>query len=91
MYYNLYHASDLCKIVKFLREIESIEFECNAYVLVLVQIDLIHFEHTKCISSTSIKTAHGYIVLHAVCHACRAVRCLFFEQLFCSRRTVAEQ
>ncbi len=25
-------------------------------VLVLVQIDLIHFEHTKCISSTSIKT-----------------------------------
>ncbi len=26
------------------------------FVLVLVQIDLIHFEHTKCISSTSIKT-----------------------------------
>ena len=25
------------------------------FVLVLVQIDLIHFEHTKCISSTSIK------------------------------------
>jgi hypothetical protein len=24
--------------------------------IVLVQIDLIHFEHTKCISSTSIKT-----------------------------------
>ncbi len=36
-------------------------------------------------------TAHGYIVLHAVCPACRVVRCLFFEQ-FCSRRTVvAEQ
>ena len=56
MYYNLYHASDLCKIIRFLREIECIEFECNAFVLVLVQIDLIHFEHTKCISSTSIKT-----------------------------------
>ena len=27
-----------------------------AFVLVLVQIDLIHFEHTKCISSTIIKT-----------------------------------
>ncbi len=26
------------------------------FVLVLVQIDLLHFEHTKCISSTSIKT-----------------------------------
>ncbi len=26
------------------------------FVLVLVQIDLIHFEHTKCISSTLIKT-----------------------------------
>jgi hypothetical protein len=56
MYYNLYHASDLRKIVIFLRKIECIEFECNAFVLVLVQIDLIHFEHTKRISSTSIKT-----------------------------------
>jgi hypothetical protein len=26
------------------------------FVLVLVQIDLIHFKHTNCISSTSIKT-----------------------------------
>ncbi len=49
MYYNLYHASDLCEIIRFLREIESIEFECNAFVLVLVQIDLIHFEHIKCV------------------------------------------
>ena len=56
MYYNLCHASDLREILRFLREIESIEFECNAYALVLVQIDLINFEHTKCISSTSIKT-----------------------------------
>ncbi len=56
MYYNLYHACNLRKIIKFLHELESIKFECNAFVLVLVQIDLIHFEHTKCISSTSIKT-----------------------------------
>jgi hypothetical protein len=57
MYYNLYHASDLREIVRFLRKIESIKFECNAFVLVLVQIDLIHFEHVKRISSTSIKTS----------------------------------
>ncbi len=56
MYYNLYHTSDLREIVRFLRKIESIEFEINAFVLVLVQIDLIHFEHIKCISSISIKT-----------------------------------
>ncbi len=31
-------------------------FQQVAFVLVLVQIDLIHFEHTKCISSTIIKT-----------------------------------
>ncbi len=56
MYYNSFYTSDLRGIVRFLHEIESIEFECNAFVLVLVQIDLIHFEHIKCISSTSIKT-----------------------------------
>ncbi len=33
-----------------------IEFECIEFVLVLVQIDLIHFEHSICISSTCIKT-----------------------------------
>ncbi len=33
-----------------------IEFECNGFVLFLVQIDLINFEHSICISSTSIKT-----------------------------------
>ncbi len=52
MYYYFYHRSDLCEIIRFLREIECIEFECNKFVLVLVQIDLIHFEHSICISST---------------------------------------
>ena len=56
MYYYFYHGSDLRKIVNFLREIESIEFECNAFILVLVQIDLIRLEHSICISSTSIET-----------------------------------
>jgi hypothetical protein len=52
MYYYFYYRSDLRKIIGFLREIECIEFECNEFVLVLVQIDLIHFEHSICISST---------------------------------------
>jgi hypothetical protein len=52
MYYNLYHVSDLCEIVRFLRKIECIEFECNEFVLALVQIDLIQFEYSNCISST---------------------------------------
>jgi hypothetical protein len=66
MYYNLYHASDLREIVRFLGEIECIEFECNAFVLVLVQIDLIHREHTKCISSTSIKTNTNLLHLRSI-------------------------
>ncbi len=45
MYYYFYHGSDLRKIIQFLRKIECNEFECNEFVLVLVQIDLIHFEH----------------------------------------------
>ena len=32
------------KIVQFFCEIECIEFVCNEFVLVLVQIDLIHFQ-----------------------------------------------
>ncbi len=56
MYYYFYHGSHLRKIIRFLREIECIEFECNEFVLVLVQIDLIRLEHSICISSTSIET-----------------------------------
>ena len=52
MYYYFYHRSDLREIIQFLRKIECIEFECNQFVLVLVKIDLIHFEHSICISST---------------------------------------
>jgi hypothetical protein len=56
MYYYFYHGSDLRKINQFLREIECIEFECNEFVLVLVQIDLIFLEHSICIISPSIET-----------------------------------
>ncbi len=40
-----FNGSDLREIIRFLREIECIEFECSEFVLVLVQIDLINFEH----------------------------------------------
>ncbi len=62
MYYYFYHGSDLHKIIRFLREIEYIKFECNEFVLVLVQIDLIHLEHSSCISSTSIETNSNPLV-----------------------------
>ncbi len=52
MYYYFNHGSDLGKIIRFLHEIECIEFECNEFVLVLVQIKRTHFEHSICISST---------------------------------------
>ncbi len=51
MYYYFYHGFGLREIIRFLRE-----FECNEFVLVLVQIDLIPFEHSICISSIWIKT-----------------------------------
>ena len=51
-YYFFFHGSNLREIIQFLSKIECIEFECNEFVLVLVQIDLIHFEHSICISST---------------------------------------
>ncbi len=56
MYYFFYHGSDLRKIIRFLRKIEHVEFECNELILFLVQIDLIRLEHSICISSTSIET-----------------------------------
>ena len=57
-----YHGSDLREIIRILREIECIEFECNKFVLVLDIIDLTHFEHSICISSTSIKINTNPIV-----------------------------
>ncbi len=41
---------------------QCIEFECNDFVLVLVQIDLIHFEHSICIRSIWIKTDTNLLV-----------------------------
>jgi hypothetical protein len=59
-------VSQTQKNVRFLREIECIEFECNSFVLVLVQIDLIHFEQTKCISSTLFKTNTNPLHLRSI-------------------------
>ncbi len=71
MYYNLYHMSDSRKIVRFLRKIECIKFECNEFDLVLVQIYLIHIEHSNCISSTWTKTNTNSLhsrPIHSISH-----------------------
>ena len=48
----LYFRETTHEIIRFLREIECIEFECNEFVLVLAIIDLIYLLHSICISST---------------------------------------
>ncbi len=88
MYYNLFHVSDLRKPVQFLRKIECIEFECNEFVLVLVQIDLIHIEHSNCISSTWTKTNTNLLhsrsihsILHKIGHMIQIVVHQFVRKL----------
>jgi hypothetical protein len=51
----------LHEFVRFLREIECIEFVCNEFVLVLVQIDLIQFEFSNYIRSIRTKTYTNYL------------------------------
>jgi hypothetical protein len=63
MYYNLYHTSDLREIVKFLHEIESIKFECNVFVLVLVQIDLIHLNIQNVLVQLQLKLIQIHYIL----------------------------
>ncbi len=61
----------LRKIVQFLRKIECIEFVCNKFVLVLVQIDLIQFEFSNCIRSICTKTNTNLLranSLHSILH-----------------------
>ncbi len=72
--------SNFCEIVRFQRKIEFIEFECNKFVLVLVQIDLIHYEHSNCISLTQTKTNTNSLysrwihsISHKICHMIQIV------------------
>jgi hypothetical protein len=61
----------LRKIVRFLRKIECIEFVCNEFVLVLVQIDLIQFENLNCIRSICTKTNKNLLhtnSIHSILH-----------------------
>ena len=60
-------CSFFCKIVQFLRQIECIEFVCNEFVLVLVQIDLIQFESLSdtCLEYPTMPPAGSSKVLHA--------------------------
>ena len=56
VYYNLYHLSDFTQNRPIFTQIECIKFVCNKFVLVLVQIDVIQFEHSNCIRSIWTKT-----------------------------------
>ncbi len=49
-------CTTICITCPNLCKIECIEFVCNKFVLVLVQIDLIHFEFSNCIRSIYTKT-----------------------------------
>jgi hypothetical protein len=49
-------CTTICITCPILRKIECIEFVCNKFELVLVQIDLIQFENSNCIRSFFTKT-----------------------------------
>jgi hypothetical protein len=49
-------CTTICITCPILRKIECIEFVCNKFVLVLVQINLIQFEFSNCIRSICTKT-----------------------------------
>ncbi len=51
-------CTTICITCPILRKIECIEFVCNEFVLVLVQIDLIQFENSNCIRSIWTKLIH---------------------------------
>ncbi len=56
VYYNLYHVSNFKRIRPIFTQNWMYEFVCNEFVLVLVQIDLIQFEHSNSIRSIWTKT-----------------------------------
>ncbi len=61
----------LRKIIQFLRKIECIEFVCNKFVLILVQIDLIQIDNSNCIRSIWTKTNANLFhtnLIHSMSH-----------------------
>jgi hypothetical protein len=55
IYYYFYHGSNLREIIQFYAKLNVSNLDVMIFVLVLVQIDLIHFEHSICISSLELK------------------------------------
>jgi hypothetical protein len=71
LFYGQIGALQFVSCVRFLREIECIEFVCSEFVLVLVQIDLIQFEHSNCIRSICTKTNTNSLhtnLIHSILH-----------------------
>jgi hypothetical protein len=48
-------CTTICITCPILRKIESNKFVCNEFVLVLVHIDLVQFDHSNCIRSICTK------------------------------------
>ncbi len=64
-------CTTICITCPILREIECIKFVCNIFVLVLVQIDLLQFEFSNCISSICTKTNTNLLHtnwIHSILH-----------------------
>ena len=75
---------------RFLREIECIEFVCNEFVLVLVQIDLIQFEYSNCIRSIWTKTNTNLLhtnLIHSILRKIGQVIQIVVHQFVCKTST----
>jgi hypothetical protein len=64
-------CTTMCITCPILRGIECNEFVCNKFVLLLVQIDLIHFENSNYIRSICTKTNTNLLhtnLIHSILH-----------------------
>jgi hypothetical protein len=68
---RLHWCTTICITCPILRKIECINFSCNEFVLVLVQIYLIQFEFSNCIRSICTKTNTNLLhtnLIHSIWH-----------------------
>ena len=59
------------KLSDFYTKLNGIEFVCNKFVLVLIQIDIIQFENSNCIRSICTKTYTNLLhtnLIHSILH-----------------------
>jgi hypothetical protein len=79
----------LRKIVRFLRKIECIEFVCNEFVLVLVQIDLIHIRSIGTKTNTNLLHTNSiHSILHKIRHLIQIVVHQFLHKTSTEKKSV---